>query len=242
MTTPDTARRLATHLFGPGPVPLALLGVGTSGSAAMECVRAQVDRVERERRDTQMYARAQIAGTDLAVVLEAQGAPAVADILAMLAASSCRRVLFLGFAKSLRAAEVGDLIVPTAAVPLDGFTNWFDPGVPTLRVPTAADDLARFLEHQGAAVTRGLVASVPCVFHNHPKVHERLDSGDIDLIEMELASALWAGQQHGIEIVPLLVVSDTTTQDLISGFARRGSAYQRALTLLLDSIRQASIA
>ncbi|MFW6112960.1 MAG: nucleoside phosphorylase [Thermodesulfobacteriota bacterium] len=179
-------------------------------------------------------------GASLTVVAPALGAPFAAMILEKLIALGARRVLALGWCGSVAPrVRIGDLILPTSALPGDGTS------------PHYCRDQAEIIPHQGlydllAARLEGLevpwqagpVWSTDAFYRETKGLIRSCQAQGVLGIDLELAALFAVGRFRGIAIAALLVVSDelfTSTWQAARGSEPFRRGRQAALRLVLDA-------
>jgi uridine phosphorylase len=179
-------------------------------------------------------------GAGLAVVAPAVGAPYAAMVLEKLIALGARRVLVLGWCGSVSPqVRIGDLILPSKAVPGDGTS------------PHYCRDDAKITPHQGLydLLAAGLgrseapwhVGSIwsTDAFYRETKVLVRsCQTRGVLGLDLELAALFAVGRFRGIAAAALLVVSDelfTYTWQPAQGSEPFRRGRQAALRLVLDA-------
>ncbi|MEJ2093181.1 MAG: nucleoside phosphorylase [Syntrophobacterales bacterium] len=179
-------------------------------------------------------------GTSLTVVAPALGAPYAAMILEKLIALGARRVLVLGWCGSVSPeVRLGDLILPTRAVPGDGTT------------PHYCREEAEITPHQGLynLLAKGLqgvevpwhtgsIRSTDAFFRETVSLIRSCQAQGVLGLDLELAALFAVGRFRGIAVAALLVVSDelfTFTWQPAQGAQPFRRGRQAALRLVLEA-------
>ena len=149
-------------------------------------------------------------GAPLTVVAPAVGAPYAAMVMEKLIVLGARRVLVLGWCGSLAPQVcIGDLILPTRAVPGDGTTPHYcrEPGeiMPHQRL---SEILAEGLRDAEVPWHAGAVWSTDAFFRETKGLVRSCQSQGILGIDLELAALFAVGRFRQIPVAALLVVSD----------------------------------
>jgi uridine phosphorylase len=178
-------------------------------------------------------------GEPLSVVAPAMGAPYAAMVLEKLIALGARRVLVLGWCGSLSSqVRIGDLILPSAAVPGDGTSPHYCPEPGSISPhPALYDLLAASLRSAEVPWHAGSVWSTDAFYRETKKLVQSCREKGILGIEMELAALFAVGRFRGIAVAGLLVVSDelfTFTWQPARGSQPFRLAREKALHLVLD--------
>ena len=149
-------------------------------------------------------------GESLTVAAPAMGAPLAAMVLEKLIALGARRVLVLGWCGSLSSqVRIGELILPSAAIPGDGTSPHYcpEPGdIPPH--PGLYDLLAANLPAAEVPWHAGPVWSTDAFYRETRQLVQSCQEQGILGIDMELAALFAVGRFRGIAVAGLLVVSD----------------------------------
>jgi uridine phosphorylase len=178
-------------------------------------------------------------GEALTVIAPAMGAPYAAMVLEKLIVLGARRVLVLGWCGSLSSqVRIGDLILPSLAVPGDGTSPhyWPDPGgIPPH--PGLYDLLAARLRDAEIPWQAGSVWSTDAIYRETIGLVQSCQAQGILGIDLELAALFAVGRLRGIAVAGLMVVSDelfTFTWQKAEGSQPFRLAREKALHLVLD--------
>jgi purine-nucleoside phosphorylase len=149
-------------------------------------------------------------GAPLTVVAPALGAPYAAMVLEKLIVLGARRVLALGWCGSLAPqVRIGDLILPTRAVPGDGTTRHYCREPDEIRPHQGlAEILAAGLPDVEVPWHAGAVWSTDAFFRETKGLVRSCQSQGILGIDLEVAALFAVGRFRQIAVAALLVVSD----------------------------------
>jgi purine-nucleoside phosphorylase len=154
-------------------------------------------------------------GTPISVQTSGMGAPSAAIVVEELAMLGARTVIRIGTCGSARSEiHPTDLVVATAACPLDGATSLYmqgDPYAPaaTFRVVRA---LVEACERLGARHHVGLVATEDALYSVTPGWRERWAARGVLAQEMEASAVFTVAALRGLEAGCLLTVSNAAGQ------------------------------
>jgi uridine phosphorylase len=178
-------------------------------------------------------------GESLTVIAPAMGAPYAAMVLEKLIALGARRVLVLGWCGSLSSqVRIGDLILPSLAIPGDGTSPHYCPepaGIPPH--PGLYDLLAAGLRDVEVPWHAGPVWSTDALYRETREMVQSCQARGILGIDLELAALFAVGRFRGIAVAGLMVVSDelfTFTWQPARGAQPFRLAREKALHLVLD--------
>ncbi len=234
---PEHFLRYLRETFGlrPSEMRLPPWGVIVFGGDDLRSLR----RALRARRVPWYSAFAGRAGRNPAVVARSPiGAPAAALTMEELAALGVRRFLVFGACGSLRKdLRIGDLVVPTFAVPDDGTSRHY--GRPQRPRPATVlrDAIARACGRRDVPFTLGGTWTTDAVYRESLPRARSLGRRGVVAVEME-ASALWAvARLRGLQAASLFVVSDELGgDDWNAGFHHPAylAGKREALRVLVD--------
>ena len=176
------------------------------------------------------------------------GSPAAANAIEMATANGARRVVVFGACGGVDdRVEVGDLIVPYAAVRGEGTSRYYAPSnYPAAFHPFLSARL--WLEaHRAADVTAhsGVVFTTDAGYRQGPELYEE-QAGLVLAVESECAAAAVVGARLGLSVAALLFCSDNPAlpreQDrLYSGLAngRVCRAFETGLEAVVETLSEA---
>jgi uridine phosphorylase len=149
-------------------------------------------------------------GKALSVIAPAMGAPYAAMVLEKLIALGARRVVVLGWCGSLSSqVRIGDLILPSVAIPGDGTSPHYCPepgGIPPH--PGLHDLLAAGLRDGDVPWHAGPVWSTDAFYRETRELVQSCQDQGVLGIDLELAALFAVGRFRGIAVAGLMVVSD----------------------------------
>jgi purine-nucleoside phosphorylase len=208
MTTPIHIRAQ------PGDVAPIVLLPGDPGRATRVAERLEGARCYNELRGLLGYTGT-YKGTPISVQTTGMGAPSAAIVVEELAMLGAKTVIRIGTSGSARPEiHPTDLVVATAACPLDGTTPLYmqgDPYAPaaTFRVVRA---LVEACERLGARHHVGLVATEDALYSVTPEWRERWAERGVLAQEMEASAVFTVAALRGLEAGCLLTVSNAAGQ------------------------------
>ncbi len=198
----------------PGDVAPLVLLPGDPARATHVAERLDRARCYNEFRGLLGYSGA-YKGTRVSVQTTGMGAPSAAIVVEELALLGAKTVIRIGTCGGTRAdIRPRDLIVATAACPLDGTTRQYlegDPYAPaaTYRVVRA---LAEAAERLGARHHVGPVATEDALYAVTPEWSERWAARGVLAQEMEASAVFTVAALRGLEAGCLLTVSNSAGQ------------------------------
>ena len=198
----------------PGDVAPIVLLPGDPGRATRVAERLEGARCYNEFRGLLGYTGT-YRGVPVSVQTTGMGCPSAAIAVEELAMLGARVVIRIGTCGGTKAdIRPGDLIVATAACPLDGTTRQYldgDPYAPaaTFRVVRALVDAA---ESTGARYHVGPVATEDALYAVTPEWKERWAGRGVLAQEMEASAIFTVAALRGLEAGCLLTVSNAAGQ------------------------------
>lgn len=153
---------------------------------------------------------------EYALLFQVYGPALTVDGLHILHDGGCKEVLFIGYAWCCaKAAVVGDYIIPSKTLLLDGFTNILAPRAKWARADADVQStLERAAQNVGKAIHKGVTVSVPSVFRKPKGYGKTLRKVRGIAHEQELGSLLYFSKALKIKSAGVLIVSDTFHQTL----------------------------
>jgi len=197
-----------------GDVAPVVLLPGDPGRAAHAASRLQDARCYNEFRGLLGYTGS-YNGTRVSIQTTGMGSPSAAIVVEELAMLGAKAVIRIGTCGALQPAiEAGDLVIATAAVPLDGTTRHYlegDPFAPvaTLRVVRALVDAA---SAAGVPYHAGTVATEDALYHVTPGWVEKWAARGVLAQEMEASAIFTVAALRGLEAGCILVASNSAGQ------------------------------
>ncbi|MFZ2090060.1 MAG: nucleoside phosphorylase, partial [Desulfobaccales bacterium] len=149
-------------------------------------------------------------GVSLTVTAPALGAPYAAMVLEKLIALGARRILVLGWCGSLSPhVHIGDLIVPSRAIPGDGTSPHYCLGSGEISPHPHLYDLMRAtLRSADVPWHTGPVWSTDAFYRETKSLVKSCQEQGVLGIDLELAALLAVGRFRQVAVAGLLVVSD----------------------------------
>ncbi len=156
------------------------------------------------------------AQRDFALLFQVYGPALAVDGLHILHDGGCQEVLFIGYAWCCaKQAVVGDYILPSKTLLLDGFTNILAPRAKWARADTVMQSkIERAAQHLNKPIHKGVTVSIPSVFRKPKGYGETLKRVRGIAHEQELGSLLYFSKVLKMQSAGALIVSDTFHQTL----------------------------
>src|SRR5918992_5895559 len=156
-------------------------------------------------------------GVPVSVQTSGMGTPSLSIVVEELLRLGARRLIRVGtcggIAEGLR---TGDLVIATAACPVDGATSTYLHGEPY--APAADFELTRALvDAAGAAgveAQTGLVASVDVFYNTDADYAQRWRDRGVLAFEMEASALFFLAARAGVQAACALSVSDVLSEDV----------------------------
>lgn len=215
----------------PGEVAPVVLMPGDPGRAELVASRLDDSRCYTRNRGLLGFTGSW-NGTPVSVQTTGMGAPSAAIVAEELVQLGARVLVRIGTAGGVAAVRPGDLVVATAAVPLDGTTRTYmdqGPSAPaaTFGVTAALADAAR---RSGNPYHTGIVMTDDVFYHPNPD-HGRIWSArGVLAVEMEASAIFTVAALRGVAAGCLLLVSNTLFGDDWS----TGVTHQQAVEQMID--------
>ena len=158
-------------------------------------------------------------GVPVSVQTSGMGTPSLSIVVEELLRLGARRLIRVGtcggIAEGLR---TGDLVIATAACPVDGATRTYLHGEPY--APAADFDLTRALVDAAAAAgveaQTGLVASVDVFYNTDSDYASRWRDRGVLAFEMEASALFYLAAREGVQAACALTVSDVLSEEVTS--------------------------
>jgi len=153
---------------------------------------------------------------DCALLFQVYGPALAVDGLHILHDGGCKEMLFIGYAWcGAETAVVGDYILPTKTLLLDGFTNVLAPRAKWAKGDASLQSkVERATQRLKTPTHKGVTVSIPSVFRKPKGYGETLKKVRGIGHEMELGSLLIFSKELKIHSAGVLIVSDTPHQRL----------------------------
>jgi purine-nucleoside phosphorylase len=156
-------------------------------------------------------------GVPVSVQTSGMGTPSLSIVVEELLRLGARRLIRVGtcggIAEGLR---TGDLVIATAACPVDGATSTYLHGEPY--APAADFNLTRDLVDAAAAAgmeaQTGLVASVDVFYNTDDDYARRWRDRGVLAFEMEASALFFLAARAGVQAACALTVSDVLSEDV----------------------------
>ena len=152
---------------------------------------------------------------DLVLVSLVGGHGYVEGTVALAAARGVRLILGVGLCGGLAGdLDVGDLVVPYAALREDGLTDhYLEPGYPAVAHPTLVAGLASHLASRGWNPRLSIVVSRSSTFTESQEWVERMASLKVSCVDVETSTLYTLSTLTGIQVAAALIVSDNLAQE-----------------------------
>ncbi len=156
-------------------------------------------------------------GTPVSVQTSGMGTPSLSIVVEELLRLGATRLIRVGTCGGIaKGLATGDLVVATAACPVDGATSTYLHG--EAYAPAADFDLTRALVDAAAAggiVTRtGLVASVDVFYNTDDDYAQRWRDRGVLAFEMEASALFFLAARAGVQAACALTVSDVLSEEV----------------------------
>ena len=156
-------------------------------------------------------------GVPVSVQTSGMGTPSLSIVVEELLRLGARRLIRVGtcggIAEGLR---TGDLVIATAACPVDGATTTYLHGEPY--APAADFELTRALVDaagaSGVEVQTGLVASVDVFYNTDADYAQRWRDRGVLAFEMEASAMFFLAARAGVQAACALTVSDVLSEEV----------------------------
>jgi|FLYL01.1.fsa_nt_gi AMP nucleosidase len=181
----------------------------TNFSYYLERFRTLCDDVEETQGSAMAVAHSAAAG--VSIINFSIGSPVAALIIEVLATADPKAVLFLGICGGLhRSLEVGDFVLPTAAIRDEGASRHFmPPQVPALPTFKIQKFVSQIIVEQGLDYRTGVIHTTDYRFWEfNERFKEQLYEERALAIDMETATLFSVGFASKVPIGALLLVSD----------------------------------
>lgn len=147
------------------------------------------------------------------------GAPATVVFLEQLIALGIREFVFLGLAGAIQTAKIGDQIIVTEAVRLEGTSHHYLPvNTPSIPSEKIFNDLVDFFNSRGITVTKGTICSTDAPFRETFNLINKLRQKKVIAIEMEIAAAFAVATFRKVNAAALVIISDELKENQWSRF------------------------
>jgi purine-nucleoside phosphorylase len=152
----------------------------------------------------------------VSVQTSGMGTPSLSIVVEELLRLGARRLIRVGTCGGIgQGMHTGDLVIATAACPVDGATSTYLHGEPY--APAASFPVTRALvdaaEAAGVPAVTGLVASVDVFYNTDTDYAERWRNRGVLAFEMEAAALFFLAARAGVQAGCALTVSDVLGQE-----------------------------
>jgi len=156
-------------------------------------------------------------GTPVSVQTSGMGTPSLSIVVEELLRLGAKQLIRVGTCGGIAAGlKTGDLIIATAACPVDGATTTYLHG--EAYAPAADFALTRALvdaaEAAGIAVRTGLVASVDVFYNTDADYAQRWRDRGVLAFEMEASALFYLAARSGVQSACALIVSDVLSEEV----------------------------
>ena len=182
-------------------------------------------------------------GTPVSVQTSGMGTPSMSIVVEELLRLGAKRLIRVGTCGGItKGLRTGDLVIATAACPVDGATNTYLHG--EAYAPAADFGLTRALvdaaDAAGIAVRTGLVASVDVFYNTDTDYAQRWRDRGVLAFEMEASALFFLAARAGVQAACALTVSDVlseevTTEESYLPLAELDRAIDRMIEVALDA-------
>src|SRR5918999_6188436 len=184
-----------------------------------------------------------VNGTPVSVQASGMGTPSMSIVVEELLRLGAKRLLRVGTCGGIaRGLRTGDLVIATAACPVDGATQTYLHGEGY--APAADFELTRALvdgaREAGVDARTGLVASVDVFYNTDADYAQRWRDRGVLAFEMEASALFFLAARGGVQAACALTVSDVlseevTTEETYLPLDELDRAIDRMIDLALDA-------
>lgn len=158
-------------------------------------------------------------GHPVSVQTSGMGTPSLSIVVEELLRLGARRLIRVGTCGGIGPGlRTGDLVIATAACPVDGATRTYLHGEPYAPAAdfTLTRELVESAERQGIPVTAGLVASVDVFYNPDADYTQRWRDRGVLAFEMEASALFYLAARNRVQAACALVVSDVLSEEVSS--------------------------
>jgi uridine phosphorylase len=169
------------------------------------------------------------------------GAPATGIFLEELIALGIKEFIFLGLAGAIQSASIGDRIIVTEAVRLDGTSYHYLPtNSPSVPSKEMMDDLSTFLSTKEVSFSKAKICTTDAPFRETFNLVKKLRQNQVIAIEMEIAAAFAIASFRNVKAAALVIISDELKGDRWSRFQPNlfSNAFHASFHCLIDYFSQ----
>ena len=158
-----------------------------------------------------------VGGIPVSVQTSGMGTPSLSIVVEELLRLGARRLIRVGTCGGIAdGLRTGDLVIATAACPVDGATTTYLHGEPY--APAADFELTRALVDAagdaGVEVQTGLVASVDVFYNTDDDYAKRWRERGVLAFEMEASALFFLAARAGVQAACALTVSDVLSEEV----------------------------
>lgn len=147
------------------------------------------------------------------------GAPVTGIFIEELIALGITEIVFLGLAGAIQELNIGDRIIPTEAVRLEGTSFHYLPAsTPSIPSKGLTHDLERFLRDKEIPITMGKICSTDAPFRETFDVIAKLRKKHVLAIEMEVSALFAIATFRKVKATAMLIISDELKDEQWSRF------------------------
>jgi purine-nucleoside phosphorylase len=137
------------------------------------------------------------------------GAPVAAIFIERLIALGIKEIIFLGLAGGIQDVSVGDRIIVSEALRLEGTSYHYLPAkVPCSPSKELTNDLEQFCMTKNFSYTKGKVCSTDARFRETFDLIEHLRKKKVLAIEMEISAVFAVTKFHRVQASAITIISD----------------------------------
>ena len=156
-------------------------------------------------------------GTPVSVQTSGMGTPSLSIVVEELLRLGATRLIRVGTCGGIaKGLKTGDLVIATAACPVDGATTTYLHG--EAYAPAADFELTRALvdaaERAGTKARTGLVASVDVFYNTDDDYAQRWRERGVLAFEMEASALFFLAARAGVQAACALTVSDVLSEEV----------------------------
>lgn len=225
--------------FGVSELPRTAIIFGGGNSLELEDrIIASFDKVIEKRHGVYHAYIVRKGQRDYALLFQVYGPALAVDGLHVLHDGGCKEVLFIGYAWCrAKTAVVGDYVLPSKTLLLDGFTNILAPRAKWAHADVAMQSkIERAAQRLDKPIHKGVTVSVPSVFRKPKGYSETLKKVRGIAHEQELGALLHFSKALKMRSAGALIVSDTFHQTLYGDDSVRARS-EALLGLASEAVR-----
>ena len=158
-------------------------------------------------------------GSPVSVQTSGMGAPSLSIVVEELLRLGAKRLIRVGTCGGIAAGlKTGDLVIATAACPVDGATTTYlhDEAYAPAADFALTHALVHAAEAAGIAVRTGLVATVDVFYNTDADYAQRWRDRGVLAFEMEASALFYLAARAGVQAACALTVGDILSEDLTS--------------------------